>query len=145
MSYLQFTKDDIMGAAEKGVMALLGLVVLFIVVRPLVRRIVTVEGAAAGIAGAAGTAGVAGAIGSGVTTVVGHGHGSITNSGGANISIVGGDESVAISNRTSAMIDVAKVQGQVHAQSVQKVGELAEKNPQEAVSIIRNWLHEDAA
>jgi len=51
-------------------MALLGLVVLFIVVRPLVRRIVTVEGAAAGIAGAAGTAGVAGAIGSGVTTVV---------------------------------------------------------------------------
>jgi flagellar M-ring protein FliF len=43
------------------------------------------------------------------------------------------------------MIDVAKVQGQVHAQSVQKVGELAEKNPQEAVSIIRSWLHEDAA
>jgi flagellar M-ring protein FliF len=37
------------------------------------------------------------------------------------------------------------VQGQVHAQSVQKVGELAEKNPQEAVSIIRTWLHEDAA
>ena len=36
------------------------------------------------------------------------------------------------------MIDVAKVQGQVHAQSVQKVGELAEKNPQEAVSIIRS-------
>jgi flagellar M-ring protein FliF len=28
---------------------------------------------------------------------------------------------------------------------VQKVGELAEKNPHEAVSIIRNWLHEDAA
>ena len=72
-------------------------------------------------------------------------HGSITNSGGANISIVGGEEAVAISNRTSAMIDVAKVQGQVHAQSVQKVGELAEKNPHEAVSIIRNWLHEDAA
>ena len=39
----------------------------------------------------------------------------------------------------------AKVQGQVHAQSVQKVGELADKNPHEAVSIIRNWLHEDAA
>ena len=43
------------------------------------------------------------------------------------------------------MIDVAKVQGQVHAVSVQKVGELAEKNPHEAISIIRNWLHEDAA
>ena len=52
---------------------------------------------------------------------------------------------VAISNRTSTMIDVAKVQGQVHAQSVQKVGELTEKNPHEAVSIIRSWLHEEAA
>ena len=71
--------------------------------------------------------------------------GSITSTGGPNVSIVGGDEAVAISNRTSAMIDIAKVQGQVHAQSVQKVGELADKNPHEAVSIIRNWLHEDAA
>jgi flagellar M-ring protein FliF len=73
------------------------------------------------------------------------GGGSITSTGGPNVSIVGGDEAVAISNRTSAMIDIAKVQGQVHAQSVQKVGELADKNPHEAVSIIRNWLHEDAA
>jgi flagellar M-ring protein FliF len=158
MSYLQFSKDDIMRWAEMGVMSLLGLIVLFTVVRPLVRRIVTPEGAAA-LASAMGAAGVAGAIGAatggaaggttvnvpGGVTINGGGGGSITNTGGANISIVGGDESVAISNRTSAMIDVAKVQGQVHAQSVQKVGELAEKNPHEAVSIIRSWLHEDAA
>jgi flagellar M-ring protein FliF len=153
MSYLQFTKDDIMRAANLGVMALLGLIVLFLVVRPLVRRIVTPEGAAsltAALAGAAGAAGVAGAIGApGATAEAGNmsvgAGGSITNSGGANIAIVGGGEHVAISNRTSAMIDVAKVQGQVHAQSVQKVGELAEKNPHEAVSVIRSWLHEDAA
>ena len=55
MSYLQFTKDDIMRAAEIGVMALLGLIVLLLVVRPLVRRIVTPEGAAPALAGAAGT------------------------------------------------------------------------------------------
>jgi flagellar M-ring protein FliF len=110
---------------------------------------VTPEGAVR--AGAAGTAGIAGALGvsggsnpSGMT-VAGSGSGNITSSGGANISIVGGDEAVAISNRTSTMIDVAKVQGQVHAQSVQKVGELAENNPHEAVAIIRSWLHEDAA
>jgi flagellar M-ring protein FliF len=161
MSYVSFTKDDIMRAANLGVMALLGLIVLFMVVRPLVRRVITPDGAfgapgaggAAAAAGAAGAAGVAGAIGNagaggvagiGGMTISGGG-GSITNTGGANISIVGGDEAVAISNRTSAMIDVAKVQGQVHAQSVQKVGELAEKNPHEAVSVIRSWLHEDAA
>ena len=149
MTYLQFTKDDVMGVAEKGVMVLLGLIVLIIVVRPLVRRIVTPDGMEHA-AHAAGTASVATAVGAGgavaaPNAVTLSGGGTITNTGGANISIVGGDESVAISNRTSAMIDVAKVQGQVHAVSVQKVGELAEKNPSEAVSIIRNWLHEDAA
>ena len=143
MSYLQFTKDDIMGAAEKGVMALLGLVVLFMVVRPLVRRVITPEGAQTPFAAApaaipAATEAAAGVMLPGV-------NGSITSTGGPNVSIVGGDEAVAISNRTSAMIDIAKVQGQVHAQSVQKVGELADKNPHEAVSIIRNWLHEDVA
>ena len=143
-SYLQFTKDDIMSAAEKGVMALLGVIVLLIVVRPLVRRIVTPEAEAR--AQAAGVTGVAGAIGlPGVTVTAAGGPGSITTNGGANITIAGADEAVAISNRTSAMIDIAQVQGQVHAQSVQKVGEIAEKNPHEAVSIIRSWLHEDAA
>ena len=142
MSFLQFTKDDIMRWAELGVMSLLGLIVLLTVMRPLVRRIVTPEGMQA--AAGAAVAGTIGANGPG-GTISGGGAGSITTAGGANISIVGSDESVAISNRTSAMIDVAKVQGQVHAQSVQKVGELAEKNPHEAVSIIRSWLHEDAA
>jgi flagellar M-ring protein FliF len=151
MSYLQFTKDDIMRAAELGVMGLLGLIVLFTVVRPLVRRIVTPEGVDPRSAAALGGVAVAGAIGiadqslGGGITVNGPGDGSITAVGGANVSIVGSDEQVAISNRTSTMIDVAKVQGQVHAQSVQKVGELTEKNPHEAVAIIRSWLHEEAA
>ena len=145
MSYLQFTKEDIIRGAELGVMVLLGLVVLLMVVRPLVRRIITPDGiqamqVAPGAVATASPEAMATA-GLGIPGV----GGSITSTGGPNVSIVGGDEAVAISNRTSAMIDIAKVQGQVHAQSVQKVGELADKNPHEAVSIIRNWLHEDAA
>lgn len=155
MSYLQFTKEDIMRSAELGVMALLGLIVLLMVVRPLVRRIVTPEGMEKGGRWVGGPGGAAGAPGvltdaqgnflAGGMNVSGDGKGNITNTGGPNVAIVGGDEAVAISNRTSAMIDIAQVQGKVHAQSVQKVGELAEKNPHEAVSIIRSWLHEDAA
>lgn len=145
MSYLQFTKDDIMRGAELGVMVVLGLVVMFMVVRPLVRRVITPDGVLPGQVTASAvvtpSAEAAAAGGMGIPGVAG----SITSTGGPNVSIVGGDEAVAISNRTSAMIDIAKVQGQVHAQSVQKVGELADKNPHEAVSIIRNWLHEDAA
>jgi flagellar M-ring protein FliF len=155
MSYLQFTKDDIMRFAEQGVMVVLGLVVLLMVVRPLVRRIVTPEGATAGsaaaFAGAAGRAGVAGMMGAQYVAASSPGAGGMAIStnvaaapSAANIAaMAGAQEAVAVSNRTAAMIDVAQVQGQVHAQSVEKVGELAEKNPNVAVSIIRNWIHED--
>ncbi|HEY5279717.1 MAG TPA: flagellar basal-body MS-ring/collar protein FliF [Pseudolabrys sp.] len=161
MSYLQFTKDDIMRGAETGVMMLLGFVVVLMVVRPLVRRIVTPEGANAGRGVAAGIGASAILVDSrgqpitdakgqpiiapGGMTVTGNGGGTILTGAGPNVSIIGADEQVNISNRTSTMIDIAKVQGQVHAQSIEKVGELAENNPHEAVSIIRNWLHEEAA
>jgi len=49
-----------------------------------------------------------------------------------------------IPNATAQMIDVAQVQGQVHAQSVHRVGELAERNPNETASILRQWLAEPA-
>ena len=156
MSYFQFTKDDIVYGAELGVMMLLGLIVLLTVVRPLVRRIITPDGAELlRNASAVGGAAVAGAIGvgapgvpinaDGTPVIEAPANGGITSGGGPSVSIVGGDEQVNISNRTSNMIDIAKVQGQVHAQSVQKVGELAQNNPHEAVAIIRSWLHEDAA
>jgi flagellar M-ring protein FliF len=48
-------------------------------------------------------------------------------------------------NNTAQLIDVAQVQGQVHAQSVHRVGELAERNPNETAAIIRQWLSEPAA
>ena len=62
-----------MRAANLGVMVLLGLIVLLMVVRPLVRRIITpdtpVDAAAA--AGPAGAAGAAGAPGAGCMTIAG--------------------------------------------------------------------------
>ncbi len=139
-------------------MALLGLVVLFFGVRPLLRRVMGTDQVAIAAAGgvflpgatmvtaaSAAAGGAASALpGSGVN-VKGSGNGSITSTGGPNVSLIGGDASVNISNRTSAMIDIAQVQGQVHAESVKKVGELAERNPNETVAIIRTWLHESAA
>ena len=54
------------------------------------------------------------------------------------------EEIKAVPNQTAKMIDIAQVQGQVHAQSVHRVGELAERNPNETVAIIRQWLTEPA-
>jgi len=141
----QFTKDDIMRGIELAVMGFLGLIVLFFVVRPLVRRIVTPERpAGTTLLGDGSVVGPNGMVlKDGVLVSIG-GAGGISAAGGPNVELVGSDQNVAISNRTSAMIDIAKVQGQVHAQSVQKVGELAERNPHETVAIIRQWLAEPA-
>jgi flagellar M-ring protein FliF len=124
MSLLQFTKDDLMHAIEQLVMALLGIIVLLLVVRPLVRRIITPDKVGqAALAAALAGGDMQGALAAGASA----------------------EELQAVPNHTSKMIDIAQVQGQVHAQSVQKVGEIADKNPTETVSIIRTWLHETAA
>jgi flagellar M-ring protein FliF len=98
-------------------MFLLALVVLLLVVRPLVRRILESEGAPS-------------ASNNGVAAIA---DGAIA------------EEIKAVPSQTSKMIDMAQVQGQVHALWVISVGELADGNPNETVSIIRSWLHEDAA
>ena len=116
---LQFTKDDIMRAIEMLVMGLLGLVVLLMVVRPLVRRVLAPEAPA--------------------IAALPPGTGQLAD-------MLAAVESVkAEPSDTAGMIDIAQIQGQVHAQSVQKVGELADKNPNEAVSIIRQWMNENHA
>jgi len=118
-SYLQFTKDDILRSIEWAVMGLLGLVVVLVVVRPLVRRILAPEEGL--VAKAAAPALVPAAAGNAPTLSEGM---------------------PTIANHTAKMIDIAQVQGQVHAQSIQKVAELAQKNPHETVAIIRQWLHD---
>jgi flagellar M-ring protein FliF len=117
LGMLQFTKDDVMYVIELGVMMLLSLVVLFMVIRPLVKRILASEELA-----------------------------SLTNNGSLP-ALSDGDAQAGQSlspSTTAQLIDVAQVQGQVHAQSVHRVGELAERNPNETATIIRQWLTEPA-
>jgi flagellar M-ring protein FliF len=113
---LQFTKDDVMYIIELGVMMLLGLVVLFMVVRPLVKRILATEEIAALVAPAPPP------VEAPVAQVP------------TSPALVGPNP-----------IDVAQIQGQVHAQSVHRVGELADRNPNETAAILRQWLSEPAA
>ncbi len=42
------------------------------------------------------------------------------------------------------LIDIDRVEGRVRASSVKKVGEIVEKHPEEALSIIRTWLYQEA-
>ena len=138
LSAFQFTKDDIMRAIEMVVMGLLGLVVMLMVVRPLVRRVLAPDERALALPrGGMLPGGVDGSTGDGLSGDASTGRPAAISSGAP---IAALDPSQA-----SKMIDLAQVKGQVHAQSVQRVGEMADKNPQETVSIIRQWLHESAA
>lgn len=47
------------------------------------------------------------------------------------------------SEQLEELIDIAKVEGRVKASSVKKIGEIIEQHPEEAVSIIRNWLYSE--
>ena len=121
LGMLQFTKDDVMYVIELGVMMLLSLVVLFMVVRPLVRRILASEV---------------------IPALTGTDQAPALTDG--NAAAATGQSLVPGPNAASQMIDVAQVQGQVHAQTVHRVGELAERNPNETASIVRQWLTEPA-
>jgi len=118
LGMFQFTKDDIMYFIELGVMLILGIIVVFMVVRPLLKRVLAADAAASIKAALPALPETAPA--------PAQSQQQITN------------------NATAQMIDVAQVQGQVHAQSVHRVGELADRNPTETASIIRQWLSEPA-
>jgi flagellar M-ring protein FliF len=123
LGMLQFTKDDVMYVIELGVMMMLGLVVLFMVIRPLVKRILASDA---------------------MPQLAGEGPVAALTDGSAQPAASGGQNLVATANATAQLIDVAQVQGQVHAQSVHRVGELAERNPNETAAIVRQWLAEPA-
>ena len=42
------------------------------------------------------------------------------------------------------LIDVDRVEGQLKASSVKKVGEIVDRHPHEALAIIRSWLYQEA-
>ena len=42
------------------------------------------------------------------------------------------------------MIDISRVEGRVKASSLRKVGEIVDKHPEEAVSILRNWIYQES-
>jgi len=53
---------------------------------------------------------------------------------------LGGEEEVI----ADELIDIDKVEGRVKASSIRKIGEIVEKHPEEALSIIRNWMYQES-
>lgn len=150
MAYLDFTKDEILRLIELGVLFLMTLLVLLFAVRPLIRRMVDPTVAAA--SGSSGAA-VAGALAApGMVRAGGPGEQTVIQ---VNIpTVIGPDgkpmpaqaDGVPLPLPNDAMnpqkLEQAKQLGALHANSIQKVGELINEHPAEATALIRGWLME---
>lgn len=116
---LDFTRDDIMNGAEMAVTLLIALALVFFVMRPLLRKVLTPETQPLALPTAA---------------EVGH-HGVLA----ANGQIVA-EMSEEPRDKTPAWVANAKSMGETQLQTLKTVGTLVEENPKQAALIVRDWL-----
>lgn len=123
-SLFNFTKNDIMRGVELLVLLITGVLLIFFVLRPLLKT--AAGGGAAGQPQLAGAGGVP--VTSLQTTVVGGAPAAMAQLGGP--------------SEMDHRLDIARIEGQVKASSVKKVADFVEKHPEESTSILRSWVHE---
>ena len=113
-------KNDLLRMAEVLVLSIVAILVILLVVRPLVSRAFeSIPSAAAA------------------------GERLLTDQAGA-LTAPGIPSEVTVGEeRFEELIDIDRVEGRVKASSVNKVGGLVEKHPEEALSIVRSWMYQE--
>ncbi|WP_336489176.1 flagellar basal-body MS-ring/collar protein FliF [Methylobacterium nigriterrae] len=111
------SKEDILRMVELAVLSLLTIIVLMVVVRPLVRRVLTADPVPAAF--------LAGPVLAGVE-------------GSASEMALAPRE-----NTTARLVEFAKINGQVQAETVQRVVDMVRASPTETVEVLRNWIQEN--
>jgi flagellar M-ring protein FliF len=125
-SLLQPTKEDVLRVAEMSVLFLLGLVVLMTVVRPLVQRVVASDVPTLAL---------------GQVTV-------LKDAGGLVMAAEGGAGGTAMAEMplpespTQRLVEFAKINGKIQAQTVERVVEVVKTNPTETVEVLRTWIND---
>ncbi len=114
-SMMSLSKSDYFTIAELAVIVLVSLLVLLMVVRPLVTRIVTPEATPA-------------------LTADGNEAPQLTGPEGSELALA------PPRNHTAEALESARAMGDVQAKAVEEVGETIRNNPDEAVTIVRDWI-----
>ncbi|WP_449394483.1 flagellar basal-body MS-ring/collar protein FliF [Devosia riboflavina] len=123
---LDFTRDDLMNGAEMAVTLLIALALLFFVLRPLLKKVISPEPEPLALPAAV-------ELGQGTT---------LDAEGNVITSITGEPMSdaarAALANHD--WIEDAKALGEQQLQQLKSVGSLVEENPKQAALIVRGWL-----
>lgn len=123
VAQLMPTRYDLMRYVELLVLLVLTLIVLLVVVRPMVRtilekqQVVTRRGESGGDPEAGGTPALPGQSAAAAQTAM-------------------------IETEAGRMMEIARVNGQVQARSIERIGEIVKENPSATATIIRQWIHE---
>ncbi len=117
---LDFTRDDLMNGAEMAVTLLIALALVFFVMRPLLKKVLTPESKPLALPSAAelGNHGVLSADGQVITE----------------------QPEEELHDKTPAWVANAKSMGETQLQTLKTVGTLVEENPRQAALIVRDWL-----
>lgn len=114
---LDFTRDDLMNGAEMAVTLLIALALVFFVMRPLLRKVLTPEDAPLALPPASEL--------------------------GQNMLVpteTYADEPEVEHDKTPAWVANARSMGETQLQTLKTVGTLVEENPRQAALIVRDWL-----
>jgi flagellar M-ring protein FliF len=115
---------------EAAIMCLTALLIGLFVAKPLINRMFAAQAAARGAYALGNTSPVAGALpppdaGSN------QGHAPAADNG----------QTLSLPSPNPS-IDISRIDGQVRDSSIKKVGEVVSSHPEEALAIIRTWLHQ---
>ena len=125
-----FDKNDILRGIELLILAVVGVLVVLFVLRPMMK---------AGSGGGLMLAPMGSPAGGGAPLLASHAAGQaapqLAFSGAEALALAGPSE-------MDQRIDIARIEGQVKLSSIKKVADFVDKHPDESVSILRSWLHE---
>ena len=123
---LALGKADLMRLAETGMLGMIALLALLLVLRPMVLRLTMAPPTA--LAATDGPAALPPAAGGMLPA---------PDQQPASAAAIGllADES---------MVNIAHIEGQLRASSIRRIAELADKHPDETLSIVRNWIAQEA-
>ena len=137
--FLGFEGQQWLKFAETAIVAIVALLTALFVFRPLINRLLDISPGMPGELQPALASGVA----EGVPQLAAPGHAE----GATQAAITQGTDGTALlpgsSDPIESMIDVAQIEGQVKESSIRKVGEVVERHPDEAIAIMRTWLHDE--
>jgi flagellar M-ring protein FliF len=135
---LGFDKTDLMRLAELVVLAVVALLVLLLVVRPLLGRILSMPAIAPANIALAGP-GEQYALPPGAAAAL-----AIPGPAQTQLpSIPSASDAEQIAAEIDQMIDLNQVEGRVRASSIRKISDLVDQHPEQAVNLIRQWVYQE--